>query len=484
MWCAPAAGGNGGEEIPIPLDEAVRMGIERNLGLAVETFSPALAETAVRRARAIYDPTLTLLADHRGEAFRLLPDGPAVERNRFFDADLSLERLLSSGAKAGVSFENLFRTGDAGSARFAEPSLSFSLSQPLLSGRGKEVTERGITIAQDEREAAGAAWRSRALSVAAAVRDAWFALARALEERETRRASLALARQVHAENRARVRAGVLAEIELLDSEFGMAKREKDLLEAENRVADRADRLRVLLQHPGRGILSPAPPVPDDRIDVTETRAMETARAMRPDLEEARIALRTEEFRARVLRNLALPSLEVTGSAGVRGLSPGYGGALDDLASGETPFWSVGLTLSYPLGNDAARADLAEARLKARRAQASLRDREEEAGLEVRSALRDLETTFRSIEAAKKGVKLGEARLASFRKRGKLGLARTKDVLDAEADFAEARDALAAAREGYQGAVTRLYRATGELLERHGIRIEDREVEAMAWKELR
>ncbi|HEY5764528.1 MAG TPA: TolC family protein, partial [Candidatus Deferrimicrobiaceae bacterium] len=140
--------------------------------------------------------------------------------------------------------------------------------------------------------------------------------------------------------------------------------------------------------------------------------------------------------------------------------------------GETPFWSVGLSFSYPLGNDAARADLAEANLKAARAQASIRDLEESARLEVRSALRDMETKFREIGVAEKGVSLGEARLASFRKRGKLGLATTKDVLEVEADLAGARDALASARADFQGAVTRFYRSTGELLAVHGIRIDD------------
>lgn len=468
----PAGGSCAGEELSISLDEAVRMAVERNLGLAVESFSPAIAGTAVLRARAIYNPALSLSADHRGEDFRLFPDSPGVERNRFFDANLSVDRLLSTGATASASFENLFRTGDDSAARYAEPALSFSLSQPLLSGRGSEVTERGITVARDARESSVANWKSRALSVAGEVRDAWFALAQAREDRETRRASLAVARQLQAENEARVRAGVLASIELLDSEFGMSRREKELLEAENRVEDRADRLRVLLQHPGGGPLVPFPSVPDSRIEVTESRAVETALAMRPDLEGARIALRTEEFQARMQRNLALPSLAVTGRAGVQGYSSGYGGALDDMASGETPFWSVGLSFSYPLGNDAARADLAEANLKAARAQASIRDLEESARLEVRSALRDMETKFREIGVAEKGVSLGEARLASFLKRGKLGLATTKDVLEVEADLAGARDALASARADFQGAVTRFYRSTGELLAVHGIRIDD------------
>ncbi|OGP32943.1 MAG: hypothetical protein A2X88_08935 [Deltaproteobacteria bacterium GWC2_65_14] len=480
----PAGRSSAGEEIAISLDEAVRMALARNLGLAVETFSPAIAATAVRRAGAIYNPSISLATEHRGEDFRLVPDEPAVARSRFFDANLSLDRLLTSGATAKVSFENLFSRGSGAASRFAQPELSVSFSQPLLAGRGEEVTGRGITVARDARESAAAEWRVRALSVAGEARDAFFSLVKSREEQETRRASLAVARQLHAENEARVRAGVLASIELLDSEFGVARREKDLLEAENDVLERTDRLRVLLQHPGAGPLVPGGPLPPARIEFSEKVATETALRMRPDLEAVRVALRTEEFQARVSRNLALPSLAVTGSAGLQGLSAGYGNSLDDLASGETPFWSIGLSFAYPLGNDAAMADLAEARLKAARGRASIRSLEASAALEVRSAIRDMETKFRAIEVSGKGVALGEARLASFLKRGKIGLATTKDVLEVEADLAAARDAQTAARADYQGAVTRFYRSTGELLEVHGIRIGGKEIEAMAWKELR
>jgi len=46
-----------GEEISISLDTAVRMAVENNLGLRVETFNPAIAQTGILRAGAIYNPS-------------------------------------------------------------------------------------------------------------------------------------------------------------------------------------------------------------------------------------------------------------------------------------------------------------------------------------------------------------------------------------------------------------------------------------------
>ncbi len=483
LVAVPTAVSAGGE-IPISLDTAVRTAIENNLGLRVETYNPAIAETGILRAGAIYNPRLTALVDHRGENVRLVPDASFVERDRYFDADVSLDQLLSTGATASLSSQNLWirQTLGSDSPRTVEPELSLSLSQPLLSGLGRDVTERDITVASYAKDSSLAAWRTAALTVAANTRDAYFGLVAAREDLATREASLALARRIQAENQARVRAGVLASIELLDSEFGVASRERDLLEARNAVRQQADKLRVVIHYPGSGTLSAATPVSEERVEVSETQAITTALRMRPDLRAARLSVRSLEFQAKVARNLALPSLSVTGTAGLRGLGTGYGDAVSDLATAETPFWSIGLGFSYPLGNDAARADEAEARLKARQAQAQIRNLTESIGFDVRSAIRDMDTQYRAIDVAKKGVTLGKARLDAFLKRGRLGLATTKNILEVEADYVAARNALTSARVGYQGAITRFYRSTGELLEKQGIRIDDRAVESMARKE--
>jgi len=474
------------EDVPISLDAAVHSAIEKNLDLRVETYNPAIAETGVRRATAIYNVKLSATADHAEDDAKSSPLSDFVSRTRTYDFNASLSRLLSSGATTTASFTNLGSSDNLGTAfsRFWKPEVSLALSQPILSGFGKEVTERGITTASDAKESALATWRNRAIGVAADTRNQYFALINARENLDTRKASLALAQQVHAENQARVKAGILAEIELLDSELGVAQREKDLLDADKSVLDQADRLRVLVQYPAGTSLSPSESFPEGPSGVSDESATATALRMRPDLVAARISLRTSEFQARVSRNLVLPSLALNGSAGVSGLGKDYGTALDDVGSAKFPFWSVGIVFAYPLGNDAAEADLAAARLQARQAQASIRTLEESIGLDVRAAVRNLESKRQQIEVAQKGVNLAEARLASYIKRQKVGLATTKDVLQVETDLVTARVGLASARADYQGAVTQLYKSTGELLEKHGIRIDDKAILNSAWKELR
>jgi outer membrane protein len=313
------------------------------------------------------------------------------------------------------------------------------------------------------------------------VRDQYFALIKARENLRSRKAALAVAQELDAGNRARVRAGVLASVELLDSAFGLSQREVDILTAEKNVRDASDRLRSTIQYPPGSELVPAEAPDAEPVGITEEQAVKIAIATRPDLRIAQVALKTQEFNTRVAANAVLPSLDLTGGAGLEALGSGYPEAISDLSSARTPFWSVGLSFSYPIGNDAAEADLAASRLRARQADARIKSLEDSIRLDVRTAIRALDTSFRQIESARKGVDLGEARLDSFIKRQKVGLAVTKDVFDAEANLTAAREVLAAARADYQGAVTQLWKATGELLERQGLRIDDKTIDTLAWK---
>jgi outer membrane protein TolC len=480
------------EEIPLPLDAAVRSAIEKNLDLRVESYNPAISGTDIRKAMGIYNPRISLLADYRGEDAPLDASGALIDRRRFFDANFSTDFLLSTGATASAAFTNLWSRSTPGASQglnlspssFVEPKLSLSLTQPLLQGFGKEVTEQGITVAKYGKESSLLQWRNTAIATVSNVRDQYFALVKARENLQTRIAALAALKEVHDGNQARVNAGVLASVELLDSEFGVAQREVDLLTAEKNVRDASDRLRSTIQFPLGAELIPTDPMAAEPLESSEENAMEIALRTRPDLRVARVNLKTQEFNARIAKNAALPSLALTGSAGLTALGSGYSDALSDLASAKTPFWSIGILFAFPIGNDAAEAALAASRLRARQSDAQIRSLEDSIRLDVRAAIRALDTSLLQIASAKKGVELGEARLASFVKRQKVGLAVTKDILQAEADLTAARETLAAARADYQGAVTRFWKSTGELLERQGIRIDDAAIDTLARKETR
>ena len=459
------------DTLTLSIGDAVQMAVEQNLGLQVATYSPAIAETGIRKARAIYDPLLSALADHQGSNQQVASQSFFVERQRNFRFDTSIAQLLPSGATTSLSFNNFWSRDNLGlpTSSFAQPQLTLSFSQPLLQGLGREVTERGISTADDATDSAFADWTQQALNTAAVARNQYLVLVKARESLTTQQASLALAQEVQSQNEARVSAGVLAAYQLQDSRLGVLQAQKNLLDAERAEKDAADQLRTTLHlRTGTAIVTTPPPsVPSE---VSESDALRTAMLRRPDIVKARIAVHTAEFNEKVSGNLALPSLALQGSTGVTGLDKSYGDAFGDMGSGKYPNWSVGLSFSVPIGNNSARADVAANRLIASQARTQLAATEESATLEVLTALRALASAQEQIGVTEQGVTAAEVLMASYLKRQQLGLATTKDVLDVSASLTLARQNYTAARADYQTAFTNLWKATGELLDRQGIRL--------------
>ncbi len=183
VLCASPFSAAGAETLTLSIGDAVRMAVEKNLGLQVATYSPAIAETGIRKARAIYDPLLSALVDHQGSNQQAAPQSFFIDRQRDFHFDASISQLLPSGATTSLSFNNFLSRDNLGlpTSRFAQPQLTLSFSQPLLQGIGREVTERGITTADDATDSALADWTQQALNTAALARNQYLVLVKARE---------------------------------------------------------------------------------------------------------------------------------------------------------------------------------------------------------------------------------------------------------------------------------------------------------------
>jgi len=471
LLCAHPGSAAGAEAVSLSIGDAVRIAVEKNLGLQAATYSPAIAATGIRKARAIYDPLLSALVDYEGTNRQVAPQSFFIDRHSDFNFDASISQLLPSGATTALSFNNYWSRNNLNLpiSRYAQPQLTLSFSQPLLQGLGREVTERGITNADDATDASLAEWTQQALNTAATARNQYLLLVLARESIVTRQTSLDLAREIESQNEGRVAAGVLAAYQLQDSRLGVLQAQKSLLDAKRAEQNVADQLRTTLHlPPATAISTAAPPLPGT-YEESESDALRTAMKRRPDVVQARIAVRTAEFNEKVSRNLALPSLALQGSGGLTGLDASYGDAFGDMASTRYPNWSVGLSFSVPIGNNSARATVAANRLIASQARTQLAATEESAALEVRTALRNLASAHEQIGVTEQGVTAAEVLVASYMKRQQLGLATTKDVLDVVNSLTQARESNSVARADYQSAYTNLWKSTGELLDREGLR---------------
>lgn len=466
------------QKLRLSLGEAIRMAAEKNLDVRAELYNPAQFEADINRNRAIYDPLLsiqTLYSDSTdpvpGSIGSNSSSSSISSQGNSFQFNSSLSQLFWSGATASLFFNNGYTNTSFATTlqKYWQTSLGVTVSQPLLKNFGRENTEINIRISRLSKFSSLENFNSLLLNTISQVRTEYFKLYNLREQLEVRKVSLELARRILRETKSRVAAGVLPAMEILNAEFGVTSREKDLIDAEKAVSDQVDVLHVLLQTGSRTdiVISDLPR--REPYQVNQDEAIRRA-LTRPDIKAQKRNLDISELQTRVFNNNIKPDLSLNVSSSLVGLDRGYFRTLENLGSLDNPAWSIGLTFNYPLGNNAAENDYRRSRLKSAQTVLQIRSLEDNATNEVLSSVRAINSGYKQIEVADRGRAFAEERLRAFIRKNEVGLATTKDVLDVENDLANAKNNQITAVVTYDNAITHLQQVTGELLEQEGIRV--------------
>lgn len=467
-------------EIPLmTIQEAVQRVVENSPDVLVQRSNPAQAEAEFRKNRAIYDPRLFLQALYTDSQ---TPSSSASTATTFdFERrEMALEagvsQLFSSGATATLGLGSSRTSRDTTSTLdpFWQTFVSLDVSQPLLKNSGPEPTELLIRSARYGSQRSHAQFVSSLMDSVLEVANEYYQLVNLGEIVQVRKASLALARKILDDTRGRVNAGVLPAMEILNAEFGLATRERELIDAERAVADRHDSLAYLVQSEEPFRVVPLDSLPLVTLEDSEEAAVSMALEMRPELKDQEIAVDASELQERVARNRKLPDLSLTAGVSLQGLSGSSSRAIDQVGGGDNPTWSLGVRLSYPLGNGEAVNEHSRTRLVLDQNRVRLQGLKERIANDVRSAWRELVARLKQQEVAQRGKDYAEERFRAFQKRNEVGLATTRDLLDVEQDLALSRSNLIASRTDCAIASYRLRRATGQILAREGVEVEEDE----------
>jgi outer membrane protein TolC len=219
---------------------------------------------------------------------------------------------------------------------------------------------------------------------------------------------------------------------------------------------------------------------------------------RAELIESRIQLNSQQISNQGLRSLLLPTLDAYAYYGGYGLggsqnptnlcgnpdnpgfgcsttpaSPiGYGGTLNQLINSTAPDKGVGLQLNIPLRNRAAQAVQIRGQLEYRQAQMALQQTENRVSIEVRQAQFAVEQNRASVASAQAAVDYARQSLDAEQKKYQFGTSTTTAVLQTRSALATAESTLMSAMAAYEKSRVELERATGSLLDKNGISIDD------------
>lgn len=472
--------------LQLSLKEAVKLALERNLDLKAELYNPAQAEADIRINRAIYETHLTLDSSYRDTTLY----SPGLNRDydqSTFTITPGAYQLLPSGGTLGLAYQNTKESNSTVAApalgTYWTSSLGLTLTQPLLKNFGRDTTELNIKVAEVAKGTSLSQLKSRILATVAQVRSEYFRLAAFREDLESRKTSLELAQKVLSETEARVKAGVLPAMEILNAQFGVASREKELIDAEKAVSDQVDILAQLIQLDKVAEIIPSDKPDRATIVMNTEAALNNALSFRPELDELKGQLQSYELQASVAKSRTLPSLNLTSSVALTGIDEDYNRNSERLGSFDYPAWSVGVQFDYPLGNQAAENDYRRSRLKAEQAKVQLQNLQSSIENEVKIAIRGVTSSYKQLDVADRGRLFADERVKAYLKKSEVGLATTKDLLDVENDLVAARTNQIKAEALYAISLTQYWKATGELLDREGITIDSSRSDAL-YKEAR
>jgi outer membrane protein TolC len=464
-----------GGALALSLRDSIALALRNNLDIAVEGFTPQIREQDLTFERSVFDPSAFLeatRADNRLPATLTLLTNQRV-LNDLWDFNTGLRQRLPTGGTYEFRFNNEYLTvpRSAAGEGFIS-SLSLTLTQPLLKNFGFEANETGIRIATNNQSISREQLRLRVSDITTQVSDAYVELIFAIENLEVQRRSLQLAQELMALNRARVRAGVAAPVEVTQAEAQEAARLQDVILAEKAVRDNEDTLKVILNVPASGgwaqeiqptyslSFEPKP------INLEETirRAMEN----RYEYKSAKLDIENKELSVRLTRNQLLPDLSLAGNVSTNGFGTDYGKNMSAMGSGDFVSYSVGVVLTVPLGNRAAESTYARARLTAEQAKTSLRQLELQIVQQVREAVRRVESDAKRVEANRAARTLAEEQLRVERRRLEAGVTTTFNVLSFQRDLSAAQANEIRAIADYYKSLANLEKVRGTVLEANRI----------------
>lgn len=471
---------SGAREPALSLPEAVARAIDRNFTLQIQRFATTNAELAIDVAAAEYTPEIAITGrtsvNQSSNASSLLDgvarEGPRQETRR---VDASVSQKIATGANIAAS-TNFGRSETNSSNALLNPAynsdVSLSIRQPLLRGFGADYNRAAIARARLGLDRANLDFKGAVLDLVRDVEVAYVNLVFAREQLEVRAFSLRIAQQLLDENQARRETGVATDLDVLQAQVGVANAERALVEAEGTVRDREDGLLNLIGQFEFANTVGTVGVPDFTVpDLSFDRSYQLARDQWPAYASQAAALEQLALDVRTARSNRRPTLDAGVAVGYNAREANARDASSNLWDGDGYAWQFDLTLRIPWGFKEEYARLGQAEAALAREEARLRQLEQTILVQVRAAVRSVETNQESVRISGLATGLSARQFELEKARFDAGLSTFRRVQEAQEDLDTARVNELQARGNLRIALAQLARLEASSLDRYRIILE-------------
>ncbi len=436
------------------------------------------------------------------------------------------QRTENAFAQAQVSSGSL----TSGNSAIFSSGLGLNYTQPLARNFRIDSKRHGIFIAKKRLEQTDSDFRLKATSTIASVQRAYWDFVYALRNQQNQVANVNLAKENLRQIEAKIDAGAAAPLERAEVATELANREGDLLLATQTVGTAENTLKQLVL---RDPLSPEWSqtfVPTDKpafsLDpLSLDDAMKDAMDNRFELKRLKLQKEINTSDIEYYKNQTKPQIDLNTTFSLNGLSRGgtnsattsnlitgtadlflfnginstrsslipalpllinptvnipaspaylFGGfnrSLANMFRSDAPNFSIGATISFPLRNRTARANLDGAKIQEHQLDTQLRGQEQTVIVEVRNAVQSVETSRQRVLTARRARESAEIQLEGERKLYDAGRSTTFLLFQRENALTNARNSEIRAETDYNKAIADLQRVTSTVFRVNNIVID-------------
>ncbi|KPJ75558.1 MAG: hypothetical protein AMS14_03370 [Planctomycetes bacterium DG_20] len=465
----------------ISIEQAVLLALTNNQELAVERLNPEIARTAEQEERGVFDPLLTgtfgKLYDKgervsaQGWKYDYTEDSLVGEAGltNFFPTGTS----VTLGASTAMVDRAIDRVSVAGNLeQLIQSRVGLTVSQALLRGAGRAANLAAVRGARIESQMSEYELRGFAEGLVALVEETYWTCRVAKRHVEIFTQAVQVAQDRVAATEERIAAGTLGETERVAAKAAVAQRQEDLIDAKSEYEKARLLLLRLLNLPGGNLwtrtldLVDWPKVPSGPLEDVEVY-VEKALRMRPDLNEARLAVQRGDLEVVKTRNGLLPQLDLFVTWGKSGYAESFSESWHRLGGGRYDML-FGVRAEVPLGNQSARAQHKRARVTRQQAEQAVKNMEQLVQWDVRTAYVEVQRATDQIEAAKAARDFFEEVWRAEEIKLSLGRSTNLQVARADRDRVRSHVAVAEAAADYLRALVNLRRFAGSLLDDRGV----------------
>ena len=497
------------------LEDCIELALHHNLDIQIKRYNPEINAYNLGATYGAYDPSFSFSGEHdydqspggidaQGRPFAgtkiesdsysggfqgLLPWGLSYN----LGISLSDQTTIRPGSTAtgptfftnqvfdvGLNANNSFIT-----TNFPSPSTSseifsgragfLQLRQPLLKNFWIDSTRLQILLDKKTLKISELDLRFQIITTVTAVEQAYYNLIFTQDSITVQQKALELAERQLSENKKRVEVGAMAPLDEKQAESLAAQSRSDLLGALGTEETQQRVLKSLLSddYSKWENVSIQPTVAlvavPEKFNLQES--WRKGLSMRPDFLEQKLSLEQQGYRIRFARNQLFPELDLFGTGGYGSSSTTFNGYLDQLGGRDNPFYTIGASITIPIGNTGARNNYRAAKAAKEQIALQVKQFEQNVLIQIENAISVANTSFQRVDATREARIYAEAALDAEQKKLESGKSTSFVVLQLTRDLTTARSNEIRALADYNIALAQIALNEGSTLDRRHVTLE-------------